>query len=269
MTNLADRSVYLTYCLTALLDDEALRWAIEQLSSEERSRRDRFMFERDQRDFAVAHALLRRELAKHGDRPPKEWTFTSNTYGKPALPDEITAETHLSCNLAHTNGLVACAVAHEASLGVDVEAIDRRIDPLSIADRFFAPAEVAALERCSESERTVRFVEIWTLKEAYVKAVGDGLSLPLNDFWFVFDGPSSLRFDATTGSSDGAWQFALFTPSPNHRMAIAIHDTSADQRQLVVRASALENADPTGMLMPIRSSNGNAVRVMPRLDASA
>lgn len=232
--------VHLTYCLTARLSEGFIRDAVAQLSLEERARHDRFVFEPDRRDFAVAHALLRRSLSALGDRAPHEWTYRAGRHGKPALSADAAARTRLSFNLSHTRGLVACAVTREAEVGIDVEAIDRRVEVLELADRFFSQAEATDLQRCAEEDRRARFVEIWTLKEAYLKALGHGLSRPLHEFAFGFGARSSLHFDDGSAVPPSTWGFALFAPSDRHRMAIALNCPSPEGRRLIVRA------DPPG-----------------------
>lgn len=185
-----EHGVRITYCLTAELSEDGVRAAVAQLSADERSRHDRFRQASDRRDFALAHALLRRSLSACGDRAPHEWTFTTAAHGKPALAHDV----GLAFNLAHTDGLVACCVGRDAALGIDVEKIGRRVDARTLAERFFSPVEVDEIERCPEPLRQTRFIEIWTLKEAYVKAIGDGLAHPLDRFAFHFDGGSRLRF---------------------------------------------------------------------------
>jgi hypothetical protein len=117
---------------------------------------------------------------------PLDWTFIQNSYGKPALSPEDFARTRLTFNLAHTTRIVACAVSRDLSVGVDVERIGASIDVMDVAARFFSRAETTALMRCGVAERKTRFIEIWTLKEAMVKAVGEGLSCPLDRFSFSF-----------------------------------------------------------------------------------
>jgi 4'-phosphopantetheinyl transferase len=255
MADPAANDVHATYCLTASLDAGVVRAAVGHLSVEECARHDRFVFDRDRRDFAVAHALLRRALSAHGDRAPHEWTFTSQPHGKPALTPEPADRTRLSFNLAHTDGLVACVIARDASLGIDVEAIDHRADALALASRMFSPIEVEHLEACAAPDRQARFTEIWTLKEAYVKAIGDGLSRPLHGFSFVFDDPSSLRFEpAQDAPASAGWQFALFAPSGRHRMAIVVGGPSARERRLVVRAASWDGGQPSDANLPVRRS---------------
>jgi 4'-phosphopantetheinyl transferase len=248
-----DDAVHITYCLTARLDDAAVRAAVDELSPDERARHDRMMRERDRRDFAVAHAMLRRSLSARGDCAPHEWIFTNGARGKPALMPDAAARTRLSFNLAHTDGLVACAVARDAEVGIDVEAVDRRADALGLAGRFFSPAEVAELQRCPDGTRLLRFIEIWTLKEAYVKAIGEGLSCPLHEFAFVFDDPRSVRFESVDMPCAADWQFALFEPSDRHRMAVAVSSRPPLEPRLAVRAYQHDEEFPHRML-PVRTS---------------
>jgi 4'-phosphopantetheinyl transferase len=227
--------IIVSYCLTGALDEDTISAALNQLSLEERARQARFRFARDRRDFAVAHALLRRALSAQFQLPPDEWTFVSGTHGKPLLDASLAARTHLSFNLAHTDGLVACIVTRDQDVGIDVEAIDRHTDALELARRHFSPVEIADIEQCPEGARQIRFIEIWTLKEAYVKAVGDGLSCPLDTFGFVFDGPASLRFRSADAVESASWCFALFAPSDRHRLAVAVRDPSKSARPHIAR----------------------------------
>jgi 4'-phosphopantetheinyl transferase len=255
MSEPADSDIHVTCCLTAALDDGTVRSAVDQLSAEERRRHDRFHFPRDRRDFAAAHALLRRALSSRGERAPREWTFTTNAHGKPALVSPSRGQSDLCFNLSHTNGLVACVTAHDAALGIDVEKVDRPTDALDLARRFFSPTEIALLEREPPPERQERFIETWTLKEAYVKAIGEGLSHPLREFAFVPDGPASLRFETTRAQPTSPWQFVLFAPSHGYRMAVAVGGPLAPKRRIVVRVQ-----DPAGReqlseaVRPLRSS---------------
>ncbi len=181
--------------------------ALAVLSAHERARYTRFAFAEDRRDFALAHALLRRTLSECHALPPDAWTFVTESGGKPALSPELRAATSLSFSISHTRGLVACAVARDAIAGIDVERIDARVDPVAIARRFFSSEEAEALERRAVAERHQRFAELWTLKEAYLKALGDGLS----------------GVDQSVPHNDPAWTLALFAPSPRYRMAVAVN----------------------------------------------
>jgi 4'-phosphopantetheinyl transferase len=235
-----ERDVLVACCLTDRLDDQSIRAAGALLSPDERARRDRLARPGDRRDFAVAHALLRRTLSLFGGRAPHEWTFVPGAAGKPSIdasPGERASR--LSFNLTHCDGLVACIVALDAAVGVDAEVIDSRIDVMAMARDFLAREEIEALEQCAAEAQAARFVEIWTLKEAYVKALGHGLSLPLDGFAFIFEGTEALRVIPEEGGMASAWACALFAPTSCHRMAVAIRGAAAGRR-LVVSA-----VDPT------------------------
>jgi 4'-phosphopantetheinyl transferase len=196
---------------------------VEQLSPVERARHDSFKFENNRRDFAGAHALLRSVLSSSYPQHQSEWTFVTSAHGKPELSQPLRDESHLVFNLTHTAGLVACAVAKdsELDLGIDAEMVTRRADPIRLAERYFSPAEIADLERTTGAERDVRFTELWTLKESFIKATGDGLSRPLDTFGFDLPGDHSIDFRSTGHDTAANWRFALFAPSPRHRMALA------------------------------------------------
>lgn len=234
--------IHVRHCLIDQFGEEQHDRALPILSADERARAARFVFPRDRLMFVAAHALLREALSEYADVPPHAWHFAANEYGKPALAGRH-AGVNLTFNLAHTHGLVACVIGRTKHLGVgagmdvgmdaaidvgiDVESIDLKVHSLDIATRYFSPSEVLQLQACPEGERAVRFIELWTLKEAYVKAIGEGLSHPLDTFSFTLDGTDSLQFEQAGAGNAPAWQFALYSPSPLHRMAVAV---GRDQR---------------------------------------
>ena len=181
---LQSHRVEVRYRLTESLSQDDLDAAIALISSEERARRDRFHFARDRRDYAAAHALLRASLARAAGRPPGEWRFDAEPRGKPTLQPGDPARGSLSFNLSHTHGLVACAIASGADLGVDVERIDRGANADGIAGRYFAASEIAWLRAVPAKAYAARFITLWTLKEAYLKATGEGISESLTKMAF-------------------------------------------------------------------------------------
>lgn len=205
------------YHLLDQAGDELYQDAWATLDSAERARAGRFVFASGRTTFVFAHGLLRRTLSDFADVAPSNWRFVAGAFGKPAVADGLP---RLHFNLAHTDGVVACAIARD-DVGVDVEAINQRVDPLEIASRFFSPAEVVWIEQASDDQRRARFLELWTLKEAYVKGIGSGLSHPLNTFGFDLTSQSTIRFQAPTGEEPSAWQFSLCAPSARHRLAVA------------------------------------------------
>jgi 4'-phosphopantetheinyl transferase len=210
------------HLFTVKLDDardpELLESYRALLSPDERARGERYLFEHSKHQHVVAHGLKRLALSRLSGADPRAWTFAAGEHGKPSItgPDRA-----LSFNLSHTDGLVAVLVAGGGEVGVDVEDTERRTDYLAIADRFFSAAEVAALRALPPAGWKARFFEIWTLKEAYLKACGAGLALPLASFWF--DLPSTrITFAPPIVDDPGRWRFFQGWVAPRFRVAAAI-----------------------------------------------
>lgn len=194
------------------------------LSPDERERRARFVFERDRHQFLVTRGVLRTLLGAYLGIEPSSCAFTLNPYGRPSLTGG-----DLHFNVSHTKGLVAVAFAREPEIGIDVEDLERRAVDAGVPRRFFSPAEVNALESLPEAARVSRFFDYWTLKEAYIKARGMGLSLPLDGFSMrLGDGAPRIAFAASIDDDPERWQFAQFDISARHRLALAVHRKGAD-----------------------------------------
>jgi 4'-phosphopantetheinyl transferase len=185
------------------------------LAPEEQARADRFRFARDRIIHIVAHAMLRHVLAARTAAPIR---FRHNEWGKPELDAPAN---RLRFNLTHTRGLAACAVTRDHDIGIDAEALDTAVDTQAIAESHFAPAEVARLRAMPEAERTVGFFRFWTLKEAFIKAVGRGLSMPLDGFAFSLD-PLRFTCEPDLGVDPDAWRFHERSPGQTHRLAVAV-----------------------------------------------
>lgn len=196
------------------------------LSPDERERAGRFVNEADRVAFAAAHALVRETLSGVAGIDPADWVFTSGARGKPAIAAPQAAR-DLRFNLTHTRGLVGCAVCRGIDVGIDVESIDHRAQPLELATRYFSPQETRDLRAQREDDRPVRFIELWTLKEAFIKATGDGLAHPLDTFGFTLPGASEIRFAPPPGGEHEAWMFALYA-ADRFRLAVAVR--ASDER---------------------------------------
>lgn len=199
------------------------------LSPDEHARMARLVFERDRRRFLLTRALVRTMLSRYAPVRPAEWTFIANTHGRPEILDRPAGVPDLRFNLSHTDGLIACAVTIGREVGVDVEHIGRRVVH-DVAGRFFAPSEVTALKALPEAEQHRVFFDYWTLKEAYIKARGFGLALPLADFAFTLDPPRppAIAFEPTLDDDPTTWQFAQDWPTPVHRLGLAVRRTGRD-----------------------------------------
>jgi len=208
--------------LEAIDTPETLNACRTILSVEEQARADRFVQERHRRQYIYAHLLLRRALSNAApDVAPSAWCFTTGRYGRPfvtapALPSVL----HFS--LSHTDGCVACVVSGHETVGVDVEAVTPRCSPMKTAQGVFAPDEIETLRGLPQPDLINRFFDYWTLKEAYLKAKGVGLNLPLDGFSMLISTDMiGIGFKPEISDDPLNWHFALSSPSPNHRLAIA------------------------------------------------
>lgn len=203
---------------------EAQLWDdyVALLSEAERERLGRFRFERNRREFCVAHVLVRETLSAYADVDPKDWAFETNAHGRPEVAARFGVD--LRFNLSHTDGLVACAVCRSADVGVDVEAMDRRTETVEIAERFFSARELADLRALPFAEQRDRFFVYWTLKESYIKARGLGLALPLDQFSFLIESAAPIRIATEPALNDDphSWQFWYSRFSERHSLAMGV-----------------------------------------------
>ena len=208
------------------------------LSTDEHERMARFVFERDRRAFLLTRALVRTMLSRYAPIPPAGWTFIANAHGRPELLDRPSGVPDLRFNISHTDGLIACAVTIGREVGVDVEHINRLVTH-DVAGRHFAPGEVADLRRLPDEEQRRVFFDYWTLKEAYIKARGFGLALPLGDFAFTLNPPQApaITFAPSLEDDPATWQFLQGWPTPHHRLGLAVrregHDLPVRIREVV------------------------------------
>lgn len=193
------------------------------LSKKESEQQKRFYFEKHRHQYLVTRALVRSVLSMYSSQlQPHQWQFDKNAYGKPSIANP--GYDHLKFNLSHTENMVVLAIANSIELGVDVEWILRDNDILSIPDRFFSPQEVSQLQATDEADKRSRFFDFWTLKEAYIKACGKGLSIPLDKFSYIFtqSGDLSIEFAEDYDDSPRGWRFWQIIPNDTHKIALAV-----------------------------------------------
>ena len=213
------------------------------LTPDEIERMQRLIFQRDRRRFLVTRALARTMLSRYAPVKPADWRFVTNVHGRPEILDRPAGVPDLRFNISHTEGLIACAVTIGREVGVDVEHIGRRLTH-DVPARFFAPREVRDLRALPEAEQPRAFFDYWTLKEAYIKARGFGLALPLGDFAFHLAPPAAptISFEPSLADDPATWQFTQAWPTPAHRLAVAVRRTGADLpvriREVVPRVDA-------------------------------
>ena len=224
--NLAEGGVALWFARAAQLDDPATADHYAALmSDEERERGLRMVADGARRLHVLARALQRTVLASClPGVAPRELRFSRSDSGRPSLaaPFDVGG---LDFNLAHTRGLVVLAVARGLQFGVDVECRDKNV-PLAAARRYFSRDEVAALERLPAALQPERFLRLWTLKEAYLKAIGTGISGGLGSMTFHLDA-RGITFERSTDPGASSWWFGQFTVGTEHLLAIACRSAMA------------------------------------------
>lgn len=157
------------------------------LDEEELERAARFRFEPDRERYILGHGMLREVLGRHVDADPAMLRFARGPYGKPIIQG---SDVHF--NFSDTKDAVLVGTSTVAELGVDLETMHRQVDHDAVADHYFTPKEIDALNRAAGSERKRRFLELWTRKEAVLKACGIGLMDDLKEL-SVLDGINALR----------------------------------------------------------------------------
>ena len=194
------------------------------LSPAERVRQSRFHFDRDRHRFLVTRALVRTVLSRYAHVAARDWQFATNAHGRPRIanPDSDPGCRGLTFNVSHTEDLIVVAIARGTRLGVDAEFVDGRNADLDIAQNFFAPMEVSELRALPAALRPRRFFELWTLKESYIKARGEGLSIALDQFGFTLPSAAGIELWVDPRQMDhaSAWRFLQFRLASGHLVAV-------------------------------------------------
>jgi len=215
------------------------------LSADEIARAERFRFERHRRAFVLGRAALRALLATYIGIAPADVCFVYGQQGKPALAD---ASCDLRFNASNSGDLAACAFTRGCEIGVDVEQYRRVSDLDHIAHRFFSPEEAAEVLGLSAADKDAGFFNCWTRKEAYIKAMGGGLSIPLDSFRVTLFPGVTARMVTLGGSAEAArsWTLHDFTPAAGYAGAIAYPDEPR-----LLKAMPLVSADEVVQLAGI------------------
>jgi 4'-phosphopantetheinyl transferase len=220
------------------------------LDDAERTRAARFHFDRHRREYVATHTLARVALSHAHALPLESWSYSLNEYGKPSpipgfprtgpRPWGGIPERGLRFNQSNSLELAVCLVARPdaengpaSEVGVDVESFARAEEIVPLAPRVFSAAECAQLDALPAAARPHRALALWTLKEAYIKARGMGLSLPLDRISFLFDGPEAIRFqlDPAVDPDPARWRFCHLDYA-GHRIALAVEAPAAGPAQI-------------------------------------
>jgi 4'-phosphopantetheinyl transferase len=191
------------------------------LSADEQARAARFRAARDRRRYTIARGMLRAILGKYLATDPGGLEFAYGPRGKPELAG---AGQDVQFNLSHSGELALCAVTRGRRVGVDLEQVRPLENAGPIARRFFAPAEVAAFEHLPEAAKLEGFFNCWTRKEAYIKALGDGLAAPLDQFTvsLIPGQPAALLAVEMPGEDAARWSVEALAPAPGYVGAVVV-----------------------------------------------
>jgi 4'-phosphopantetheinyl transferase len=207
--------------------DDSFARSLSVLSPEETGRAERFHFDRHRRAFILGRAALRFLLASYLDMDAAAIQFVYGPQGKPALAPMLkNGLCSLRFNASHSGDLAAYAFTSGCEIGVDLERYRELPDLENIARRFFSPDEAAELLELSANDKASGFFNCWTRKEAYIKAMGGGLSIPLDSFRVTLRPGAAARMVSLDGSNHAAghWTLHHFTPAPGYAGAIAYRD---------------------------------------------
>ncbi len=220
------------------IGDEALHNAYRRLlSDDERAQEPKYYFAKDRRRYLVTRALVRTVLSRYAAVDPRDWTFATNAYGRPHATNAQAEDLGLTFNLSHTHSMIALGVTVGRALGVDVENVRSRTVSMDMADRFFSPLESGDLANTPSHRQQYRFFEYWTFKEAYIKARGMGLQLPLDKFSFRYphDRGVEIAIDRDLGDDPARWRFWQMRPDADYLLAICAERLDARAPEFVVR----------------------------------
>jgi len=228
----------------------------ELLTAAEKEQEGRFYFERDRRRYLVTRALQRTVLSRYVSVDPKALVFSTNTYGRPEIANEQAVDARLSFNISHTHSLIVIGVTKGRSIGVDVENVHTGKGMIDLAERYFAPREVAELAATPADCQQHRFFEYWTLKEAYIKARGMGLSLPLDRFGFHFPNGDAIEIAIASELNDdpARWHFWQIRSTPDYLIAICAERCGAQFPRLTAWRSIPMVSDERLAIEVLRSS---------------
>jgi len=206
------------------------------LSAGERARQLRFHFARDQRRYLVTRALVRTVLSRYAPVRPQEWIFSVGPRGRPDICSPRTSPP-IEFNIAHSADLVLVGVTSGRTIGIDAEGIATREVDIEGLDRYFTTEERAALLALAPEARRQRFFELWTLKESYLKATGEGLALALDAFRFELPGEQGLTMHMRPGLADSPqrWRMWQLILRPGYLTAICAARSEEAPPRIIVR----------------------------------
>ena len=236
------REAHIWLASVSCLEDPALREAaVALLLPEEHHAWQRFLQPHSRDEYLLTRLLCRRVLSHVAPVPPQAWIFARNKYGRPEIvgpPEQV----GLRFNLSNTRDWAACLVVRGVDAGVDVENCSRTPDIEGLSRAVLAPLERAALLALPPAARAARFFSLWTVKEAYIKARGLGLSLGMENICVSLGAPGEpesaprLRVPAAWNDPEQDWQLHTQVPVEGLLLGVALRRGAAADYKIVVHA---------------------------------
>jgi len=203
------------------------------LSPDEVQRADRFYFEKHRRRFTCAHAALRQILSGYTSLLPQELTFSYGPQGKPDLGGKL-QNCAVKFNLSHSEDMALLAVSRNQNVGIDIESVNSEFATGEIVERFFSTGEIHRLKALPTPKRADAFFSCWTRKEAYIKALGTGLSVPLDSFEVAFGSgvPPALLRVKNNANETRRWSMYDVVVTQGYRAALVVEGREHRLRHL-------------------------------------
>ncbi len=202
------------------ISDLQLKKCFEILNQEEQIKAKRFRFEEHQRRFIAARSTLKIILSRYLTIPPQEIEFTYSSQGKPQLVETLGGN-YLQFNLSHSHELAIYGITRDRPIGVDIEYIRRMPDAKRLAQRFFSAQEYAKISLLAYPDLEKSFFQLWTAKEAYLKATGEGIGGGLEQVE-VSLGPPLQLINVPNHQCQLHWTISSWTPHPNYQGAVVV-----------------------------------------------
>lgn len=193
------------------------------LSSDEKTRAERFHFDEHRQLFIASRGILREILSRYSDLAPDQIQFNYGSRGKPEIAESC-GSAKLKFNLSHSGKVALYAITLDREIGIDIEKIHPIADAEQIAKRFFSAKECAWLSEHSPSEKPAAFFDLWTCKEAYLKAIGEGLAFGLDQFEILFSPSKPPKIFSIQGNYQAAkpWFLQQLNPVLGYVGAVAV-----------------------------------------------
>lgn len=211
------------WCASLNVSSQDLSYYSSLLSEDEVARTGRFYFEKDRDRFIVGRGLLRILLGGYLNQEPAQIEFVYGPHGKPDLKS-APGKSSLEFNLSHSKDLALYAFAWHRKVGIDIEYMIPMADMDDFAEKFFTPHETALINSLAGKQKEETFFKTWTCKEAFLKANGFGLTVPINQVELTLEPEETVRLISVGSDKEQSahWRLEMFNPFPGYQSALAV-----------------------------------------------